>query len=74
VTEFEQNLLLAAYIKQCFIVESDRAGKVGRVARRFRDFRLKKSLQKIDRSKALSIGITCSFTPSLLAEEDCTTS
>lgn len=73
MTEFEQDLLLAAYIKQRFIVESDRVGKVRRSARRFEEFRLKKSLQKTDQSKALGILITNSVKNSLSAEEDCTT-
>lgn len=73
MTEFERTVLLAAYVKQRFILESDRAGKVRRIALRFRDFRLKKSLQKIDQSKALGIRTTDSVTPTLLTKEGCTT-
>lgn len=71
--EFERNLLLAAYTKQRFIVESDRVGKFSRAAQRFRDFRLKMSLRKADQSKALGIPITHSVRHSLSTEEDCTT-
>jgi len=73
VTEFEQGLLLAAYIKQRFILEKERAEQIRRAAHRFEDFRLKSCRQKSDESKAFGSQITNSAMPRILAKEECAT-